>query len=299
MWLHGNVRVPDLFHYLLANHEQYDAIVFSPYLFWTTAVGWQVAPEKTIVVPCLHDEHYAYLDLFRPMLSEVAQLWFLSEPEHELGHRLLGAGQLARHRTTGSGIHQPSSYDARGFRDRHRLGDRPFVLYAGRREDGKGWPQFLDAFTRAVLVHDADIDLVTTGVGIVDPSPLVAARVHDLGFLEDAELASAFAAASAYVQPSRNESFSRTIMEAWLAGTGVIANAASEVVAWHCRRSEAGIVYEEHEELVQAIVLVASDPTILDSLAPKGREYVQREYSWPAVLDRMEEGLRDLMGARV
>ena len=43
-----------------------------------------VAPERTVVIPCLHDEHYAYLDVFRPMLSEVAQLWFLAEPEHEL-----------------------------------------------------------------------------------------------------------------------------------------------------------------------------------------------------------------------
>ena len=42
---------------------------------------------------------------------------------------------------------------------------------------------------------------------------------------------SAFAAADCYLQPSRYESFSRTIMEAWLAGTPVIANAGSDVVA--------------------------------------------------------------------
>ena len=294
VWLHGNVRVPDLFHHLVVNAHRYDAIVLSPYLFWTTAVCWEIAPEKTIVMPCLHDEYYAYLDVFRPMLSEVAQLWFLAEPEHELGHRLVGSAKLAPHRTTGAGIRLPAGYDPVGFRDRHDLGDRPFVLYAGRREEGKGWPQLLGAFTKAVLVYGADIDLVTTGVGPVEPSPLVASRVHDLGFLDDAELASAFAAAAAYVQPSKNESFSRTIMEAWLAGTGVIANAGSEVVAWHCRRSGAGIVYEEPEELVQAITLVASDPTLLDGLAVQGREYVTREYSTETVLDRMEEGLREL-----
>jgi glycosyltransferase involved in cell wall biosynthesis len=296
VWLHGNVRVPDLFHHLVVNAHRYDAIVLSPYLFWTTAVCWEIAPEKTVVMPCLHDEYYAYLDLFRPMLSEVAQLWFLAEPEHELGHRLVGSGKLAPHRTTGAGIRLPAGYDPVGFRARHDLGDRPFLLYAGRREEGKGWPQLLGAFTKAVLVYGADIDLVTTGVGPVEPSPLVASRVHDLGFLDDAELASAFAAAAAYVQPSRNESFSRTIMESWLAGTGVIANAGSDVVAWHCRRSGAGIVYEEPEELVQAIALVASDPTLLDALAVEGREYVTREYSMDTVLDRMEDGLREIRG---
>jgi glycosyltransferase involved in cell wall biosynthesis len=295
VWLHGNVRVPDLFHHLVVNAHQYDAILLSPYLFWTTATCWQIAPEKTVVMPCLHDEHYAYLDLFRPMLSEVGQLWFLSEPEHELGHRLVGHMQLAPHTTTGAGVHQPDRYDPKAFRQQHGLGDRPFVLYAGRREEGKGWPQLLGAFTKAVLVHGADIDLVTTGVGPVEPSPLVAGRVHDLGFLADDELASAFAAANAYVQPSRNESFSRTIMESWLAGTGVIANAASAVVAWHCRRSGAGVVYEDPEELVQGLVLLAGDPSMLAPLARAGREYVQLEYAWSSVLDRMETALGDLM----
>ena len=296
-WLHGNVRVPDLFHHLVASSDRYRAIVLSPYLFWTTAASWRVAPEKTVVMPCFHDEHYAYLDLFRPLLSEVAQLWFLSEPEHELAHRLAdrhGGVQLARHFTTGAGIAQPAAYDPDGFRARAGVGDRPFVYYGGRREEGKGWPQLLGAFTRAVLEYGADLHLVTTGVGAVTPSPAVASRVHDLGLVSPDDLPHVFAAASAYVQPSWNESFSRTIMEAWLAGTGVIANAASDVVAWHCRRSGAGVLYEHPEELVQALVLLAADPAMLEPLAALGRQYVIDEYSPSHVLDRIEEGLRSL-----
>ncbi|HEX7168039.1 MAG TPA: glycosyltransferase family 4 protein [Acidimicrobiales bacterium] len=296
-WLHGNVRVPDLFHHLVVSSSRYDAIVVSPYLFWTTATCWQIAPEKTVVMPCLHDEHYAYLDLFRPMLSEAAQLWFLAEPEHELAHRLLASGpaaELAPHRTTGAGVLQPAAYDPDGFRARHGLGDRPFVLYAGRREEGKGWPHLLGAFTKAVLEYGADLDLVTPGVGPVDAPAAVAGRVHDLGFVATDDLPHVFAAANAYVQPSANESFSRTIMEAWLAGTGVIANAASDVVAWHCKRSGAGVLYDHPEQLVQALVLLAADPDMLDGLAARGREYVVDEYSPSLVLDRMEEGLRSL-----
>ncbi|HEX4979258.1 MAG TPA: glycosyltransferase family 4 protein [Acidimicrobiales bacterium] len=293
-WLHGNVRVPGLFHHLVEHRHDYDAVVLSPYLFWTTAVGWCVAPERTVVMPCLHDEHYAYLDVFRPVLTEVAQLWFLAEPEHELAHRLVGAHDLSPHRTTGAGIVVPSRYDAAGFRSRHGLGDRPFVLYAGRREHGKGWPHLLGAFAKAVLEHGADLDLVTPGVGPVDAPAPIAHRVHDLGFLSPDELADAFAAANAYVQPSTNESFSRTVMEAWLAGTGVIANGGSDVVAWHCRRSGAGVVYSEPEELVQALVLVARDPDLLRPLAGAGRQYVLDEYGMDVVLDRMEAGLEEL-----
>jgi glycosyltransferase involved in cell wall biosynthesis len=286
VWLHGNVRVPDLFHHVVREQANYRAIILSPYLFWTTATCWQIAPHKTVVMPCLHDEHYAYLDVFRPELSEAAQVWFLSEPEHELAHKL---GAVGPHRVTGAGVHEAPSYDGSRF-----AVPQPSVLYAGRREDGKGWPQFLGAFTRAVVEFGADLHLVTVGVGPIDAAPAVADRVHDLGFLPTEQIGDAFAAVTAYVQPSPNESFSRTLMEAWLAETPVIANAASAVVAWHCKRSGAGVVYETAEELVQALVMLASDPHALDGMAAAGREYVLREYAWPRVLDGIEEALEEL-----
>ena len=289
-WLHGNFRVPDLFHYLLRNAESYDAIVLSPYLFWTTIVGSVVAPARTIVMPCLHDEFYAYLDLFRPVLGDVGELWFLSEPEHALAHRL---GPVAPHRVTGAGVTIPASRDPDGFRVRHGI-KGPFVFYAGRREGGKGWDELLGSFRWAVADLGVDLDLVTSGVGPVVAPPDVADRVIDLGFLTEEEMPDAFAAAAAYVQPSRNESFSRTIMEAWLAGTPVVANAASDVVRWHCERSGGGLVYEDGHELVQCLALIANEPEALKSLASAGREYVLAEYQWEAVLDRMETALSEL-----
>ncbi|MEA3076260.1 MAG: hypothetical protein QOF60_1168 [Actinomycetota bacterium] len=289
-WLNGNFRVPDLFHYLLAHHDDYDAIVLSPYLFWTTVSCALVAPDKTVVMPCLHDEHYAYLEMMRPVLADPAQVWFLSEPEHELGHRL---ADLAPHHVTGAGVHVPASADAAIGRKLAGT-DRPFVYYGGRREGGKGWDELLGAFTRAVVEHGADLDLVTTGTGPIDASPAIAGRVVDLGLVDDEQRPHIYAAAAAYVQPSRNESFSRTIMESWLAGTGVIASAGSDVVAWHCQRSGGGVTYDNPDELVQALLLVADQPDALRALGPSGREYVLREYAWPRVLDSMEEALEAL-----
>ena len=290
LWLNGTFRVPGLFHHLLVHESSYRAVVLSPYLFWTTVSCAVVAPAKTIVMPCLHDEHYAYLEIVRPVLSEVAQVWFLSEPEHELGHRL---SELAPHHVTGAGVHVPDVGDA--AKGRELAGTtRPFIYYGGRREGGKGWYELLGAFTRAVAEYGVDLDLVTTGVGPVEAAPIVADRVHDLGLMAYDDLAHVFAAAAAYLQPSPNESFSRTIMESWLAGTGVIANAASAVVAWHCERSGAGITYTGPDELVQALVILGEQPDVLRALAPAGREYVLREYTWPVVLDRMEAALAEL-----
>ena len=38
-WLDGLFRVPDLFHHLVVNSDRYDAVILSPYLFWTTVTG--------------------------------------------------------------------------------------------------------------------------------------------------------------------------------------------------------------------------------------------------------------------
>ena len=287
-WLNGHVRVPALFHHLLTSGSDYRAVVFSPYLFWTTAVVAPVVAERAIVVPCLHDEAAAHLDVFRPLLASPAQVWFLSEPEHELAHRL---GPLAAdHRVIGSGVHMPERYDPEGFRARHGL-ERPFVLYAGRREVGKGWNDLLRAYTAAVVQLGIDLDLVTVGVGAVKLPKGLGRRVIDLGFLPEAEVPDAFAAAAAYVQPSPNESFSRTVMEAWLAGTPVIASAAGAVVRWHCERSGAGIVYRDDDELIESLALCAEVPDRLAAIADRGRPYVLANYTWGAILDRMEEAL--------
>jgi glycosyltransferase involved in cell wall biosynthesis len=110
---------------------------------------------------------------------------------------------------------------------------------------------------------------------------------------------SAFAAAEAVVQPSTNESFSRVLMESWLAGTPVIANAEGEVVAWHCERSGGGLTYSSDAEFLECLRFVAEAPQAAAALAAAGREYVLSNYTWPLVLDRMEASLDRFVAGNV
>jgi glycosyltransferase involved in cell wall biosynthesis len=288
-WLSFYFQVPGLFHHLLRAGADYDAIVFMPYLFWTSTVCLSVVAERAVVVPCLHDETYARLDVVRPVLAEPAVAWFLSEPEHQLAHRL--GPVAARHQVVGGGMHVPSGYDAAGFRARHGI-TRPFLLYAGRRELDKGWPALLSIFGRSLSLADPGVDLVTIGVGEVDVPAGLEGRVIDLGFLPAEERDNAFAAALAYAQPSRMESFSRSVMEAWLAATPVLAIAQSEVVAWHCERSGGGITFSDEFDLAEALRFLAGAPAEAAAMAARGRRYVLDNYQWSVVLDRMEGDLK-------
>lgn len=287
-WLSGRFAVPDLFLHLLVHGADYDHVVFSPYLFWTTTVCMPLVVDRAIVIPCLHDEEYARLDVVRPVLRDPRKVWFLSEPEHEVAHRL---GPVAEHHVvTGAGIDPPSSYDPDGFREKFGI-TRPFALYAGRREADKGWDWLLSTFAEASRLSGVDLDLVTIGVGKVSVPLASSGRVIDLGFLSDQDRNDAFSAAAVYLQPSKMESFSRSVMEAWLAGTPVLATADGEVVAWHCKRSGGGITFHDAQDLASALQTICGPTNTADVMASKGREYVLREYSWPVVLDRMEAEL--------
>lgn len=288
LWINDSLRVPDLWHHVMDYSDRYRAIVFAPYLFWTTYAVGQIAPARTIIMPCLHDEPPARLDIFKPLMEGARGLWFLTEPEAELAGTLFNLP--SRRAVVGAGIETKADYVPERFRAEYDIAS-PFLFYAGRREWGKGWQELLVAFGELVSQHPTDLLLITSGVGEVEVPPFLEDRVVDVGFLSEDQRDNAMAAATAYVQPSAMESFSRTVLEAWAAGTPVVANAESAVVKWHVDRSAAGLSYRGGAELVEALRFVADEPAAIEALARSGRPYVENGFRWSDVLDRMEHTL--------
>ncbi len=292
-WMNGLFRVPGLFHHLIDHGAEYDALVFAPYLFWTTYACSQVLPDRSALLACLHDEPYARLPIFRPLFTSLGDVWFMSPPERDLAGEIFGAPP-PRHGLTGCGVAVPGGYDPEGFRRRHGIEGR-FVLYAGRREGGKGWETMLEQFAHATTRSQLPFSLVTFGGGQVTPPVSIVDRVIDLGFITEEEKGNAFAAADAYIQPSRLEAFSRTIMEAWLAGTLVIGNGGSPVVSYHAEQSGAGLLYDDEYELEECLSFVADSPEAARGIAASGRDYVLTNYTWDRVLDTVESRVEALV----
>lgn len=287
-WMNSGMRSPELYHYLLDHSADYRAMVFTPYPFWVTFACSQIDPGRSVLWTCLHDEPYAYLDLFQPVFTGVAGMFFQTGPEHDLAHSI--SEFLAPHAEVGCLVDVPPAYDPDGFRRRYGIEGR-FLLYAGRREQGKGWETMLQQFAAAVEHQDLPFSIVTMGAGDVNAPASIADRVIDVGFLPSDERDNAFAAADGYLQPSQYEAFSRTVMEAWLAGTPVIANGAGEVVRWHCERSGAGLVYQNSYEFEQCLAFLADEPETARLMAKPGRDYVLDNYAVDTVLDRVEAKL--------
>ncbi len=71
------------------------------------------------------------------------------------------------------------------------------------------------------------------------------------GRLSDQERLQALEAATVVVVPSPYESLSLLALESFAVGTPILANARSEVLVDHCRKSNAGLYYADRDEFVE------------------------------------------------
>lgn len=265
----------------------YDAIVFAPYLFGTTFWGAQAWPGKTAIIPCLHDEPYAYLPSVQAVLRSSAVLMFNAGGEERLARRLLGDDITGR--VVGMGFDPPARAPEPGFSERYGLGK--YVLYAGRLEEGKRVDVAAEYFAAFARRHDPALKMVMIGAGSWRPPPEVADNVVVLGFLSADEKRAAMAEAVALVNPSELESFSIVILEAWLEQTPVLVAAGSEVMADHCADSGGGLTFSDEQSFHRAMLALLESKTARDDLGDRGRAYVEQRYGWAAVLDRFEAAL--------
>lgn len=285
LWHRNNVNSSALYEFLRTEGHRYDRIVMGPYLFGLIYFAARIHPDRTVLLPCLHDECFAYLKTIRELFLGVPRWIFNSEPERDLAARLYGI-ETAHSHVVGMGL-DAFPTDPAGFRRRHKLDDTPFLIYSGRREPMKGTPlllDYLDVFRQRTA---RPVSLVLTGTGPFTPPSTLSPHIRDLGFVDESEKHSAMAAATAFCHPSVNESLSIVILESWLAGTPVLVHAGGNVMPDHCRRSNGGLWFRNYPEFEEALMLLLTQPDVRAQMAKHGRQYVLDRYSWNQVDERL------------
>jgi O-antigen biosynthesis protein len=290
-FMRQSINSQALYQYLRDHQDDFACFICGPYMFGTTYWSIQAVPDKALLLPCIHDEPVARFAIFRELLEQARGVIFNADAERRFAVEQLGVAN-PHTSVVGYGFDLPPPQgDGTAFRGRRGL-PAELLLYSGRLEYGKNVLLLLDYFVRYKTERPGPLALALTGGGDV----VLPARpdVVELGFLEEAVLHDAYAAATLLIQPSLHESFSIVIMESWLQGTPVLVHADCAVTSEHVAASGGGWAFRSYEEFRSALDQALGDPAERDQRGQAGSAYVVREYNWDGVMARLADALARL-----
>jgi glycosyltransferase involved in cell wall biosynthesis len=284
-----NVNSFALYRFIDARRAHYDWFCFIPYLFGTTCYGTQLCPEKSVLIPCLHDEGYARLPMVRAMFARVRRVVFHTPAEMRLAETIYGHDTTdGRRLLIGEGVDTHFASDPDRFRARYAI-SAPFVLYAGRKDQTKNVDTLIAFFAAYKRARANDLKLVLLGPCEAPIPADMRADILDLGFVLEQDKQDAYSAARVLGQPSLNESFSIVMMEAWACGTPCLVHGGCGVTREHVVRSGGGLYFESYGEFAGALDRLAADPDLCAAMGAAGRRFVNANYAWPVVMRRYRE----------
>lgn len=288
-WLRLSIRSGEMEKYLRASADDYDFFMFIPYLYGATYWGIHAAPEKSYLVPCYHREAPAFLRTLGQNAMMAAGILFNTLAEKKLAEAELGI-RNPNSRVVGEGVDTLVKGDPPRFRSKYG-GNHDFLLYVGRLQREKNVPQLLEYFKNYARDVDGCAGLALAGMGDVKIKDDPSIKLRHLGFIPEQDKIDAYSACSAFVLPSTQESFSIVMMEAWLQGRPVIANAGCNVAREHIFTCGGGIMYANADEFSAAVRTLTENPALAAEMGKKGREYVLANFSWDKVMVRIEKVL--------
>jgi len=287
------INSPDLYRYIYEHRQEYDLFLYIPYMFGTTYYGILKCPEKSVMFPCFHEEPYIHMGIYRKAFEKVAGLIYYSEPEYELANSVFDF-QNARQEVLGAGVDTEITYDAERFRKKYGI-EEPFLLYAGRKDEGKNIGLLLDYFSEYRFRNKEEkIKLVLIGGGKVKIPAFAREDVVDLGFIDRQDKYDACAAAVLLCQPSLHESFSIVIMESWLTSTPVLVHEGCDVTRSHVSKSNGGLYFKNYNEFEACVKYIVSNPDVAGVMGENGKKYVEDNYSWQVLTDRYIQFMEEI-----
>ncbi|MEQ9667145.1 glycosyltransferase family 4 protein [Coleofasciculus sp. G2-EDA-02] len=295
-----NINSPKLLNYLSRKSQSYQGFLFIPYLYGIILNGLPIVSSKAFLQPCLHDEVYAYLPEIATIFHQVKGLLFNSDGEAQLARRLYGAGIIPKNVVVGEGIEVSQDEPLTNRKDKEY--PERFILCLGRRDPTKNTHFLVKSYLRFKQNYpNSLLKLVLAGSGnqSFDHSEQ---GVIDLGVVDEPEKAALLTHCIGLFQPSRNESFSRVIMEAWFYGKPVAANRDCLATAMAVEVSQGGwLAGSEGEwaELFAKVDQMAEEELL--SYGTRGQAYAKENAVWDKVIERYQValGLSTLRPVRV
>ncbi len=272
---------PDLIEALKKEEHHFDVFIFFTYLYYNTYWGLKSVNAPKILVPTAHDEPPLHLDIMKEVFEQPNAFIFNTESEKRMLYANFDFSGKYQD-IVGVGIDIPGSLDTKGFLTKYGI-HRPFLLYAGRIERGKGCQDLIDYFEK-YSSRRPEPELVLVGKLLMELPEHK--RLRYLGFVPVDDKNAAMQVAALTVHPSYLESLCMAALESMAAGTPILVQERTEPLKDHCVKSNGGLWYSSYEEFEAAVDLLLKDEKLRNVMSENGRSYVRENYSWDIVMDK-------------
>ncbi len=273
---------PGLLDHLRHHGADYDRVLFWSYRYYDTYFGLPLVADRAILVPTAEEDPLIHVDVLERFFTLPRGFLFLTPEEATLVAMRAPAGTPSAVIGCGldpvTGPADLSRLDGLGLED-------PFVLYLGRIDPNKGCDALMRHFLRYAELGRR-VQLVMAGPASM-PIP-DHPSIRALGFVEDGVREALLSQARALMMPSPFESLSMALLEAWNRGLPALVNARCKVLRGQVERADGGLYYGNAVEFIAALDYLLDHPDAARRLGRQGLAYVDREYRWPTVMDKVE-----------
>lgn len=267
-----------------------DVVVFYPYLYYPTVRGLPKVKHKSVMHPAAHDEASIRLPVYSSVFAQTQGFVFQTDSERQLAESLFPIADRPQ-LLLGLGV-EPQVGDVEAFRRKFNLGDSPYLLCAGRVDEGKGSVLLAKYFTEFKTRNPGSLKLVYIG-------PVVKELKHHAdivvaGVVSEEEKWAALEGAEILISPSPFEAFSLVLIEAWACRKPVIVNASCNATREHVERSGGGLWFDGYLSFESAVEMLLTNSEIAQSMATAGQSYVDARFRWSALIERYGKFLESI-----
>jgi glycosyltransferase involved in cell wall biosynthesis len=287
-------EIPGLIEHLRRHGTEYDRILFWTYRYYQTFFGLPLVADRAILVPTAEEDPLIWVDIVDRLFSLPIGYMFLTPEEADLV-RGRATRPLAPSCVIGCGVDPPPPAPAGHPVDLAAAGiSSPFILYLGRIEPNKGCDTLLEYFDTYLKSGGPPVQLVMAGFANM-PIPSHPS-IRCLGVVDDPLRETLLAKARLLVVPSPFESLSLVLLEAWNQRLPALVNGRCAVLHGQVVRANGGLSYRYAGDFAASLGYLLNHPEVARQLGRQGYAYVDQEYRWPLVMEKIESFLEQSLG---
>jgi glycosyltransferase involved in cell wall biosynthesis len=264
----------DLINYIKTEKNNYDRFIFFTFRYFLSYYGIMEAGAKSLIAPFAENDPALDLSTTREIFNKIGGVIYSTPEERRL---ILSKVNFKEDEKfwdlIGFGIERPAGCDNG---NKSEKGD--YIMYLGRIDGSKGCYTLFEYYQRAAGELRTMPDLVLAGFQGIDVPKHD--KIKNIGFVSEEQKFPMLKNSKFLIMPSPYESLSIVTLEAMACGTPVLVNGECAVLKGHCKRSNAGLWYNDFDEFMECSKLLASNDELRDKMGKNGKKYVSENYNW-------------------